>query len=525
MLLNDNDLDFTGVGTSAMTLTRSSEGESVLPNLQYLCLLRNPLSVIEEYLFEPLSESPLSILSLRSCHLEYIHKGEMRIMLCAYKNVSLPDGFLPVSGLRRLDVFNNYRLFSNLRYINHTRRALASLGRNLDNLSFGANVFLKVPREVLHSLKETLVELNLDENVFTELGASDGKETFPPMSKLRSLNLDGCRIQEIHDDAFRNLKGLESLSLRWNYLYAIPAAAMLPTLVSFAFAAPHDSFENGVAFDIGQGVFEAHGNMANLRALSLTHASLGTLREGAFAGLGNLRSLKLDKCDVVDIEAGAFEDLVGLKELSLAHCSGLTFLPSYKLRGPAALESLDITDIRVFPDDFNHTLHSIVPINSLPAEVDDDNNVTEQLLLTDLRVLNLTASLLNVDSPMEFIAFDAMPALEEVVLDRNQIVEWSEPILAGHPSLRSLKIRSNLDYVHLSEAMVEDFGGLEHLDLSRTQFVCNNGVNMFMAMSRNVTSLNIEGFYGGYGYDCKDDENVVWSFTSYNVRYSQPFLP
>jgi hypothetical protein len=85
-------------------------------------------------------------------------------------------------------------------------------------------------------------------------------------------------------------------------------------------------------------------------------------------------------------------------------------------------------------------------------------------------------------------------------------------------SLYIFFIRSNYDYINLTAAMVEDFGNLSLIDLSQSFFYCNDGVNWFMSMSWNTTGeLVIEGFFSGYGYYCKDENNVVKSFASFNV--------
>ena len=113
-------------------------------------------------------------------------------------------------------------------------------------------------------LNETLSVLKLDNNIFTELGTGEsgvaggfisglfnnvpgGKDTFPLMTKLIELNLDDCRIQHIHEKAFYNLKSLRELSLKYNYLYAIPdAVAAVPSLNTFSFAAGDGAFDSGV---------------------------------------------------------------------------------------------------------------------------------------------------------------------------------------------------------------------------------------------------------------------------------------
>ena len=175
---------------------------------------------------------------------------------------SFADAFLPVQNLKRLNIFNNYKLFSSYFYNSHTGPALSSLSDTIMDIEFGSNVFTAVPWDALQDLNETLTVLKLDNNIFTELGTGEsgvggisglfnrvpgGKDTFPLMTKLIELNLDDCRIQHIHEKAFHNLKSLQDLSLKYNYLYAIPdAVAAIPSLNTFSFAAGDGAFDSGV---------------------------------------------------------------------------------------------------------------------------------------------------------------------------------------------------------------------------------------------------------------------------------------
>ena len=163
---------------------------------------------------------------------------------------------MPVQNLKRLNIFNNYKLFSSYFYKSHTGPALSSLSDTIMNIEFGSNVFTAVPWDALQDLNETLTVLKLDNNIFTELGTTNsglfsnvpgGSNTFPLMTKLVELNLDDCRIQHIHEKAFSNLRALEDLSLKYNYLYAIPdAVAAVPSLKKFSFAAGDGAFDSGV---------------------------------------------------------------------------------------------------------------------------------------------------------------------------------------------------------------------------------------------------------------------------------------
>ena len=61
----------------------------------------------------------------------------------------LSDAFLPVQNLKRLNIFNNYKLFSSYFYKSHTGPALSSLSDTIMDIEFGSNVFTAVPWDAL----------------------------------------------------------------------------------------------------------------------------------------------------------------------------------------------------------------------------------------------------------------------------------------------------------------------------------------------------------------------------------------
>jgi hypothetical protein len=46
-----------------------------------------------------------------------------------------------------------------------------------------------------------------------------------------------------------------------------------------------------------------------------------------------------------------------------------------------------------------------------------------------------------MDYPLEYIAFDNMPALEVLIVDKNRIVQWNKRFLSPHPNLTTFKMR------------------------------------------------------------------------------------
>ena len=61
------------------------------------------------------------------------------------------DAFLPVQNLKRLNIFNNYKLFSSYFYKSHTGPALSSLSDTIMDIEFGSNVFTAVPWDALQA--------------------------------------------------------------------------------------------------------------------------------------------------------------------------------------------------------------------------------------------------------------------------------------------------------------------------------------------------------------------------------------
>ena len=82
-----------------------------------------------------------------------------------------------------------------------------------------------------------------------------GKNTFPTLPHLTVLNLDSCRIQDIHPAAFENLPQLKELSLKQNLLFTIPEAVLLPSLHALHFEGMAEMFMGGGEFTIREGIF------------------------------------------------------------------------------------------------------------------------------------------------------------------------------------------------------------------------------------------------------------------------------
>ena len=72
------------------------------------------------------------------------------------------------------------------------------------------------------------------------------------------------------------------------------------------------------------------------------------------------------------------------------------------------MKVLDVTNVLVFPEDVEGSEDGV----ETPGPPLLGGNGTLLLPLADLKYLNLTGALLNMDSPMEHLAFDSMPSLQ-----------------------------------------------------------------------------------------------------------------
>ena len=111
---------------------------------------------------------------------------------------------------------------------------------------------------------------------------------------------------------------------------------------------------------------------------------------------------------------------------------GISRLSPYKLRGPTSLNALDLTNVLVFPDDAEDAANEDDPAPPLLGE-----NATQSLPLADLKFLNLTGALLNMDSPMEHLAFDLMPSLQ---VSHQTITMWNFTIMRENSTDRKSRL-------------------------------------------------------------------------------------
>ena len=128
---------------------------------------------------------------------------------------------------------------------------------------------------------------------------------------------------------------------------------------------------------------------------------IGPLHGEMFRGLTNLTSLDLSFSYFESINLDAFEYLKNLRNLTMTSCVGFDVFPSQSLRGPNKLEIIDLSSTKFVPQDTAQSQDS-KPENDFP--------------LSNIKMLNLSDSLINLDDAMEILGLSLMYNLSEVTL-------------------------------------------------------------------------------------------------------------
>ena len=268
------------------------------------------------------------------------------------------------------------------------------------------------------------------------------------MASLEYLNLDSCRIQEIHPGTFTNLPNLRTLSLKGNLLFTVPEAVVLPSLHELYFQGMPEMFMGGGRFTIPEGIFEIEVKM-ELKVLSLSACHLGELRSSMLSGLDGLERLILDQSDISEVTDGAFSYLGNLKNLSLVDATGVEYMRVSLLDGLTGLIALDMSNINAFPDD--------IEPKSKTNTITSDHCKSDSNPLATVKILKLSGSLANIEKPLEYLNLESLPDLEELNLSRNKIVSWNSLKFETNKNLSAVIMSDNVDYVNITMHMIRDF--------------------------------------------------------------------
>lgn len=211
--------------------------------------------------------------------------------------------------------------------------------------------------------------------------------------------------------------------------------------------------------------WETFDGLEKLQHLSLEHNQIKIIPPFAFFGALHIKTLSLARNEILDLNYRALAGLLELKELDLSYnniskLSELSFPPFPKL------EVVDLRDNPIkfiFPMTFgvmNFTKVLFLGDFSTALDLNHEDNFEQLRELKELRVLNVTADSINVDSlkglvsleklimkgklrRVEFDAFADKPKLRELILSECSIEEISMDTLFGIQNLEIIDLSKN----------------------------------------------------------------------------------
>lgn len=211
--------------------------------------------------------------------------------------------------------------------------------------------------------------------------------------------------------------------------------------------------------------WEIFDGLELLQHLSLEHNQIKIIPAFAFFGALHIKTLTLARNEILDLNYRALAGLLDLEELDLSYnnmskLSELSFPPFPKL---------EVIDLRynpikfIFPMTFgvmNYTKILHLGDQTTALDLNHEDNFEQLIELKELRVTNVTAESINVDSlkglvslekltmkgklkRVEFDAFADKPKLRELILSDCSIEEISMDTLFGIQSLEIIDLSKN----------------------------------------------------------------------------------
>lgn len=477
---------------------------TILPNLYYLSLKKNPLIRIEDYFFWNLRESNLTHLNLHSCDLRSLGG----------------KAFAHLNQLQHVDFYNNKLLV-----LPQFTLPLAFANMNMEsfnNLGLGNVGLYLLPSLITYSVRKGLTRLNLSENFLPDLGSvasAFSGDAFPMMEKMREVVLIATTTTDVDQRTFEHLPNLEKLDLRYNELMTIQLGFLHPNLTELDISyqcmmSGHKckpTVEHGsVYFTLNPHMF--NHNMGKLKKLRMSGLQMERMYNESFVGLHGLEQLELDNSNLVSIEPGIFLATPNLKILDLSWNRDLVKLTSETFRG---LDNLEILDLSYSSHAFN-TMRPNVK-NGL------DTGLSTIADLKHIKELHLACALngdckgeYQYEWPLNSSLLDDFWNLEVLDLSENALTSWTGELFVNNQKLRSLNLARN-SFVFITEGMINSFKKLEWLDFSGNPITCDRRVIDFHNMVQSSPGLRVNKYKGGTGYTCTltDREFETKTFKAY----------
>ncbi|KAJ3645783.1 hypothetical protein Zmor_023415 [Zophobas morio] len=396
-----------------------------LSKLTKLELSENIVKKITEQDFQFLKDSPLE---------------ELHLILCQIEDIE-PKAFNSLKNLTSLRLGeNNFNTTTLARVIEETA---GNVPLKLLNL-YATGLRKSSLKDLLLAIAKTnITSLSLARNQFEVISG----ETFPRMPNLEILDLKESLVLNITDNAFVGLPNLRTLLLSGNKLASIPEGALLEQLTYLDL-----QLNSGDAFSATY--FSLYGekfvNMKKLKRLNLSFNTIHALYNTSFKGLENLEILALKNATIYVIANGSFADLRNLLFLNLEHN---LFMKNHPL---ALNEDMfkGLQNLRVL-------LLGGCGITFIDRKASPFKN------LQKLRHLGLEHNKLII-----LPSFEVLVNLRTIDVSGNSLQPWQISIFYKNSNLKDVRMSGN-KFAYLTNAMVEDFKNLTHLEIKDNPYTCD----------------------------------------------------
>ncbi|XP_068566343.1 toll-like receptor 13 [Cebidichthys violaceus] len=461
-----------------------------LPNLRELSVERNDLTTFYSW------ELTNSSLKLTSLDLSQNRIAVFRITADVFPNLTWLNIGLPYSKKTQMkwDIRNKTFLsrvstldVSGLTIDNDTRKMLReNFNPSLTSLRMNEMKHTRLTALVNVSCTiPTVSTLQLRSNNLLYVNA----QFFQLCINITEIDLASNNIQNISEEAFRSLRGLQILSLTQNKLPCVPAAIRnLPTLQELDLSKNSiktlecNDFTNLTKLrqlSLHQNLISAlkecvFKDLIRLQVLKLQNNSISKL-EGAFKiYLPNLKQLRLNLNKLTAIKHGAFAGLKSLQNLSLNDNQ------IYKLENGSFLGLRNLTNIQLNANKIdekglrNGFFHDLVNLKALDLR-DNKIKYSESVALSDppfskLSRLQTLVFLGNNRRGKSLLPSNFLQGLTNLLVfnARNaQLLSLHKDTFTYTPRLQTLDISSN-DLTDLSPELFYPIQGLLSLSISRT---------------------------------------------------------
>ena len=209
----------------------------------------------------------------------------------------------------RLETLNRLEYCEKLEKISLDHNMLARISpgifencSNLTEISIGSNEINELDDEAFRNLQKLQI-LSLKNNIIDKVIP----KIFDLLPNLKSVDLQSNRINEIPSNSFNNLLKLENIHLEFNNVRKIFSEAFknLPALIQLNL---NDN-------QIEEIDLKAFHTLDNLDSFYLYNNSISELKSGSFSKMPKLRILRLDSNKITAVQRNFFENFPELQEL------------------------------------------------------------------------------------------------------------------------------------------------------------------------------------------------------------------